>query len=194
MVEEYVLGMLEGAEKAAFEARLATDAQLAQRVREAQAVLSDVALSTPVALPPSLKQRVMAGAVPVAVPAAPAADPVVLPIRRPGTSRGTVWLGLALAASLVLIVKQSRDLGRQLVCERRIELLLALGQRRLVELDQANPAILEECGDRLELLLGSLGRRIDGERSRASHRVAISPIRPSSPRQTRSSLLRRRGS
>lgn len=113
LVEEYALGLLDGDEKAAFEARLATDAQLQQRVREAQVVLADVALSTPVALPSSLKGRVMAQATPHSAPVAPVVETPVVPIRRPGNARGTLWLGMALAASLLLMVKLSRDLSEE---------------------------------------------------------------------------------
>lgn len=113
LVEEYALGLLDGAEKVAFEARLATDAPLQQRVREAQVVLADVALSTPVAVPSSLKARVIAQAAPHTAPVAPVVETPVIPIRRPDTNRNTLWLGMALAASLLLMVKLSRDLSEE---------------------------------------------------------------------------------
>ena len=113
LVEEYVLGMLDGAELAAFEARLGTDRALARRVDEMRATLADFALSTPTRLPSELKARVMAQAVrlPEAPPAV--AETPVTPIRSPRPSRAPLWLGLGLAASLGVLAVQSRELNRE---------------------------------------------------------------------------------
>ncbi len=113
LVEEYVLGMLEGAELATFEARLTTDPALARRVQESRATLADFALSTPVAVPSHLKERVMAHAVRIAEAPAPLVVTPVTPIRAPRPSRTPIWLGLGLAASLAFVAIQSRDLVRE---------------------------------------------------------------------------------
>jgi anti-sigma-K factor RskA len=113
LVEEYVLGMLDGAELAAFEARLQTDAALARRVRESRAALADFALSTPVAVPPGLKARVMEQAVPVPEMPVPATETVITPIRPTRPSRAPLWMGLGLAASLGVLAVKSLELNRE---------------------------------------------------------------------------------
>jgi anti-sigma-K factor RskA len=105
LVEDYVLDFLDAGERAAFEARLATDPALAREVRDAREALSAMALASPVTPPPALKERVLAQ---VAAEAAAVPDPRVLPLR-PGHSRLPIWLGAALAASLLLVVKLERD-------------------------------------------------------------------------------------
>lgn len=86
----YVLGLLEGEELRAFEARLASDPELSRAVdalRETAAQLAHTA--TPRALPPELHDRILAE-----VRAIPAAA------RTP--SRSTAWLPWAIAAGLAV--------------------------------------------------------------------------------------------
>ncbi len=113
LVEEYVLDLLEGAERANFEARLALDPGLAQGVVAAREALAASALSTPVALPPGLKARVMAHTVVAPAPSAATTEAKVLPFAPTRRSRAPLWLGAALAASLLAIVKLSADLKQQ---------------------------------------------------------------------------------
>ncbi|MES2304210.1 MAG: anti-sigma factor [Gemmatimonadota bacterium] len=112
LVEEYVLDLLDDSERAAFEARLASDQALAQSVAAAREALAASALSTPVQLPPDLKARVMAKAVPHPVQE-PAAETKVIPLASARRSTAPLWLGAALAASLLAIVKLSADLTRE---------------------------------------------------------------------------------
>lgn len=113
LVEEYVLGMLDGSELAAFETRLATDPTLVRRVQESRATLADFALSTPAVVPKDLKERVMAHAVRQLDAPQPAPETPVTPIRAPRPSRAPLWMGLGLAASLGLLAVQSLDLNRE---------------------------------------------------------------------------------
>lgn len=60
LVEDYVLGVLEGTVLARFEARMAEDPALEAEVRSAREALGALAFSAPVAPTPELKGRVMA--------------------------------------------------------------------------------------------------------------------------------------
>ena len=60
LVEDYALDLLSGAERAAFEARLATDPALRTEFAATSDALASLAFSTPVAPEPGLKDRVMA--------------------------------------------------------------------------------------------------------------------------------------
>ncbi|MEP6590015.1 MAG: anti-sigma factor [Gemmatimonadota bacterium] len=111
LVEEYVLELLDEAERAEFETRLAVDPTLASNVAAAREALSALALSTPVALPAGLKQRVMAHA--VAHPEPVAVEAKVLPMIPSRRSRAPLWLGAALAASLLVVFKLNHDLGQE---------------------------------------------------------------------------------
>jgi anti-sigma-K factor RskA len=108
LVEDYALDLLSGAERAAFEARLATDPALRKELAATTEALASLAFSMPVVPEPRLKDRVMARV----TASAPARDekkalPFVAPVRR---SRAPIWLGAALAASLLLVAKLSSDL------------------------------------------------------------------------------------
>lgn len=108
LVEDYALDLLSGAERAAFEARLAIDPALRRELAAASDALASLAFSTPVAPEPGLKDRVMArvtGAAPIRHETKPL--PFAAPVRR---SRAPFWLGAALAASLLLVAKLSSDL------------------------------------------------------------------------------------
>lgn len=108
LVEDYALDLLSDADRAAFEARLATDPALRQQLAAASDALASLAFSTPVAPEPGLKDRVMAriaGTAPTRHETRPL--PFAAPVRR---SRAPLWLGGALAASLLLIAKLSTDL------------------------------------------------------------------------------------
>ncbi|MBS0663409.1 MAG: anti-sigma factor [Verrucomicrobia bacterium] len=90
----YVMGMLEGLELAAFEAQLARDPALRQRVRELTEAASALAFHAPAAEPPSaLRHRILARTAEV-TPARPAAP--VVAFRMP------VWLPWAAAAVFAL--------------------------------------------------------------------------------------------
>ena len=118
LVEEYALDLLDGEAKAAFEARMVVDAELAHSVVASREAITAAALSTPVALPPGLKARVMAQAVAAPAPTAPTTEAKVLPFAPAGRSHATLWLGAALAASLIAIVKLSSDLRQQQAATR----------------------------------------------------------------------------
>lgn len=108
LVEEYALGLLDDAERTAFEARLAVDADLRREVAATQQALGELALSTPADPAPALKNRVMER---IAVNAADTADGRVLPLApRVRSPRTAYFLGAALAASLMLVVKLAADL------------------------------------------------------------------------------------
>lgn len=107
LIEEYALGILDDAERAAFEARLAQDPALQKDLGATMETLGALAFSTPAAPAPQLKDRVMAKI----SAGAPASAATVLPFVAPTrSSRTPIWLGAALAASLMLIAKLSFDL------------------------------------------------------------------------------------
>lgn len=70
----YALGLLEGAEREAFEAELSSNPELARRARQLQETTADLALSAPPMVPPpELRERVLAAVGSAASqPAAPA--------------------------------------------------------------------------------------------------------------------------
>jgi anti-sigma-K factor RskA len=107
LLEEYALDLLDSEQRAAFEARLAVDAALRQELAATTEALATLAFSTPALPAPALKDRVMAQ-----VAATPASrDWKVLPFMAPARrSRAPLWLGAALAASLVLIAKLALDI------------------------------------------------------------------------------------
>ena len=111
LVEEYVLELLDEAERAEFEERLAIDPALASSVAAVREALTALALSTPVALPAGLKARVMANA--LARPEPVATEATVLPMVPARRSRTPLWLGAALAASLLVIFKLNSDLAHE---------------------------------------------------------------------------------
>lgn len=108
LVEDYALDLLSAAERAAFEAQLAGDPALRRELAATTEALASLALSTPVMPAPGLKDRVMARV----NPDASARDkskvlPFGAPVRR---SRAPLWLGAALAASVLLIARLSSEL------------------------------------------------------------------------------------
>jgi anti-sigma-K factor RskA len=108
MVEDYALDLLTAAERTAFEARLASDPALRKELAATSEALASLAFSTPVVPQPELKHRVMARVTATATTrAGTKALPFVAPVRR---SRAPIWLGAALAASLLMIAKLSSDL------------------------------------------------------------------------------------
>ncbi len=110
LVEEYALGMLEPAERARFEARLAQDAELRRELDATLETLALLALSRDAATTPALKQRVMAR-IASGAPASGTATGVIPLAPRSRSSRAVVWLGAGLAASLVVLAKLTFDLG-----------------------------------------------------------------------------------
>lgn len=110
LIDDYVLELLEPAERAAFEARLADDAALRAEVAAAREALTTFALSAPVAPPPSLKERVMDQVRNERPAPRPASRPDVLPLTPRPSRAGALWLTGALAASMALLVKLSFDL------------------------------------------------------------------------------------
>jgi anti-sigma-K factor RskA len=108
LVEDYALGMLGAAERTAFEERLRTDAALRQEVAATLETLADLALSTPATLRPELKNRVMER---IDATGMPSGGAKVLPlVSRAPAPRLSLWLGAALAASLLLVAKLSFSL------------------------------------------------------------------------------------
>jgi anti-sigma-K factor RskA len=109
LVEDYALGMLDDAQRAAFESRLRVDADLRMELAATHETLSTLAFSTPATPPPELKHRVMER-----VGTAATSGPTTKVIRMASharASRAPLWLGAALAASLLLIAKLSFDLS-----------------------------------------------------------------------------------
>lgn len=92
-VMPWLLGELNASEAQAFERLLDTDPALAEEVRATSDALATMALATPVAPRPELRARVLAEA-------AASKEAVLMPAA--GRSSAPVWLGVALAASLVL--------------------------------------------------------------------------------------------
>lgn len=134
VVAEYVLELMDTTERVAFEARLGTDRELAESVLAAREDLTALAFSTPVAVPASLKARVMAHAV---APTASALDeakvlPMTTPIRR---SRAPLWLGAALAAALAVIAKQAVDLNRVRATSAEAQAAAHLASRVVLQRD-----------------------------------------------------------
>jgi len=131
MVEEYALGQLDDGQSAAFEARLAIDPRLQQALAATMESLATMALSTPVAPSPQLKARVMAQ---VAAANAPQARvlPYAAPVRR---SRAPLWLGAALAASLMLVAKLTFDLRNASAATAAAQLAASASERALVQRD-----------------------------------------------------------
>ncbi|MEO5797869.1 MAG: anti-sigma factor [Gemmatimonadales bacterium] len=148
LVEEYVLDLLDDGEKAEFETRLATDAALAQSVAAAREALAASALSTPVLPPPDLKARVMAKAVPHAVEVVPEEARVLkLPVAR--RSMAPLWLGAALAASLVAIVKLSSDLANERAASAEARATLAQSS---IQMQQRDSTIARLTSPEVELV------------------------------------------
>ncbi len=107
LVEEYALGQLDDVQRAVFETRLADDAALRRELAETLNTLGELALSAPVALPATLKNRVMAGV----ANSPPAQSSNVIAFASPARrSRATLYLGAALAASLMLVARLAFDL------------------------------------------------------------------------------------
>ena len=142
LVEEYVLGLLDPAQRAAFEARLAADPALQRELAETETALTSLAFSTPATPPDELKQRVMARVAPPAIDAA-----TVLPFarrtRRPWTP---IWLGAALAASLLLVASLSSRLAqarheRELFRATSVATQRALAQRDSLIAQLTDPSV-----------------------------------------------------
>ncbi|MEO8480297.1 MAG: anti-sigma factor [Gemmatimonadota bacterium] len=93
LVMPWLLDQLEPAEAQAFERLLESDPALAEEVRVTGDALAAMALATPVATRPELRARVLAAA-------AASKDAVLIPTT--GRSSAPIWLGVALAASLIL--------------------------------------------------------------------------------------------
>jgi anti-sigma-K factor RskA len=103
LVEDYALGVLDDAARATFEQRLEVDAALRQEVAAAREALGALALSMPIAPVPELKDRVMQR---IAATTSAPVQPGVLPFERSARpSRAPLWLGVALAASMVLVFR-----------------------------------------------------------------------------------------
>jgi anti-sigma-K factor RskA len=109
LVEDYALGMLDDAQRAAFESRLRVDADLRMALAATHETLSTLAFSTPATPAPGLKHRVMERLGTAATPGP--ATKVIRMASHPRASRTPLWLGTALAASLVLIARLSFDLS-----------------------------------------------------------------------------------
>jgi anti-sigma-K factor RskA len=106
-VEEYALGLLDAADRARFEAELERDPALQRSLAATVDALAALAVSQAVTPPAQLKARVMAQLPQGAAPSG------VLPFRgSPARSRAPLWLGAALAASLMLVAGLSRELQR----------------------------------------------------------------------------------
>ncbi|HET9065114.1 MAG TPA: anti-sigma factor [Gemmatimonadales bacterium] len=101
LVMPWLLGELAGAEAQAFERLMASDPDLAEEVRATGEALAAMALATPVAPRPELKTRVLA--------AAAASKGAVLPPIATRRSGAAVWLGIGLAASLILAAVTSLE-------------------------------------------------------------------------------------
>ena len=80
LLEEYALGALNDAERAAFESRLAEDVELQRDLAATLEALGMLALSTPAAVPSALKQRVMARIADVAPPHESRVQPICPPL------------------------------------------------------------------------------------------------------------------
>ncbi len=93
LVMPWLLDELEPSEAQAFERLLESDPALAEEVRATGDALAAMALATPVAPRPELKARVLASA---------AASKDVALVPTAGRSSAPIWLGVALAASLIL--------------------------------------------------------------------------------------------
>ncbi|MES2123388.1 MAG: anti-sigma factor [Gemmatimonadota bacterium] len=181
LVEEYVLDLLDDAERVAFEARLAVDPALARSTASAREALAAAALSTPVALPAGLKARVMATA--VDQPADEPVEPRVIPMQPARRSRAPLWLGAALAASLLVIAKQQRDLAREREATASAQ---ALAARSLDAVTQRDSMIARLTDPAIELVtLAATGDAkpsvrvyIDQQRRRAMVSVASMETAP----------------
>jgi anti-sigma-K factor RskA len=142
LVEEYALGMLDGAELAAFEARLRSDPALQAEVAATLEALGSLAFSAAAKPAPHLKDRVMSQ---LAVPA-PRVEAKVLPFTAPARrSRATIWLGAALAAAIMLVAKLSFDLRDAQAANRSAQVAVsertsALAQRDSLIAQLTDPA------------------------------------------------------
>lgn len=199
----YALDLLEGEERAQFEAALARDPQLETLVRELRQTATSLAHTVPVAPPPALKNRVLAsiGSAPVASPPAPPENV----IRPPATlfARFAPW---AIAASFALLAawtgqrylstRTEADLlaQRQALAEvelkasqQQLEAERILASRRLQELDQqltaANSRVADTrtqladrdraIADRERLLAEARSQLLDRDRQLADSRTQI---------------------
>ncbi len=109
LVEDYALGVLDEVDRAAFETRLGIDAELRRELDATMEVLGALALSAPAMPQPGLKNRVMERLV---TAPGPDRDAKVIPfVPAARSSRAPIWLGAALAASLVLAATLSFDLS-----------------------------------------------------------------------------------
>ncbi|MGH7592708.1 MAG: anti-sigma factor [Gemmatimonadales bacterium] len=130
LVEEYALGMLDDAQRTAFEASLRADPALRAALAVTVETLGSLAFSTPAAPTSELKARVMARIADMDRPVR--VTPGDRVARR---SRTPIWLGAALAASLVVVAKLSVDLQRARHDGQAAELAVDAGTRALAQRD-----------------------------------------------------------
>ncbi len=154
----YALDLLEGAERAQFEAALARDPALQSLVRELRNTASSLARTTPVAPPPALKDRIFASIGQAPAASAPAPAPTSPPednVVRPPAALFARFAPWAIAACFALLAawtgqrylstRTEADLLQQRQALAEIELKASQQQleaeriltgRRLQDLDQ----------------------------------------------------------
>lgn len=143
LIEDYALGVLDDAQRAAFDARLQVDGELRRELAATLEALGTLALSTPATPAPGLKSRVMER---IAATKHAGSDAKVISIAsRTRPSRTPLWLGAALAASLLLVAKLSFSLkdARQDAATAKVAMdgnLHALAQRDSVIAQLTDPA------------------------------------------------------
>lgn len=199
----YALDLLEGAERAQFEAALARDPALQSLVRELRNTASSLARTAPIAPPPALKDRIFASI--GQAPAAPAPAPADNVIRPPAAlfARFAPWAIAACFALLAawtgqryLSTRTEADLLQQRQALAEIELKASQQQleaeriltgRRLQDLDQqltgANGQLTDArtqladrdrvIADRERLLAEARNQLLDRDRQLAENRSQL---------------------
>ena len=147
LVEEYALGILDGAARTEFETRLARDPVLQKELAATMETLGVLAFSTPAVPTPQLKDRVLAH-----VAMTPRADTAVLPFAAPvRRSRAPLWLGAALAASLLVIAKLWFDLRDAQHAAETARVAAVDGSRALAQRDSVIAQLTDPAAELVTL-------------------------------------------
>ena len=157
LVEDYVLGVLEGTVLARFEERLAADDALAAEVASAREALAALAFSAPVSPRPELKGRVMSLISPAMDE--PAAQSNTLHYRKHGhRSRQHSRLGMALAASLILVFVLGYQYYHAAVAESNALALVTEREKSLAQRDSIIAELTDPAIDIVSLAATSAGK------------------------------------
>ncbi len=141
----HTLGLLEGAERSAFESELTSSADLRALVRSLAESTAAFALTAPAVEPPAgLKDRILA-----AVPATPGAQVIAFPLLR--FAPWAVAAGLAVAATWLFTQNQAlRNENTALTTERQLaEVAYKMAQTQLSQRSLLAETMITDLGNKL---------------------------------------------